>query len=63
MRTNIVIDDELMQHAIQLSGSKTKKEAVERGLKTLIDIKKQEALKAYKGSLPWEGDIDVLRKD
>jgi len=41
MRTNIVIDDELMQQALTLSGLKTKREAVEEGLKLLIVMKKQ----------------------
>lgn len=63
MRTNIVIRDELMGDAMKLSGCKTKRETVERGLKTLINIKKQEALKAYRGSLPWHGDLEVLRRD
>ena len=63
MRTNIVIRDELMGDAMRLSGCKTKRETVERGLKTLINIKQQEALKAYRGSLLWQGDLEVLRKD
>ena len=42
MRTNIVIDDELMQEALNVSGLTTRKEAVEAGLKALIQLKKQE---------------------
>ena len=45
MRTNIVIDDKLMADALQLTGLKTKREAVELGLKTLIKLKKQEGIK------------------
>ena len=41
MRTNIVIDDELMANALQMTGLRTKREAVELGLKTLIKLKKQ----------------------
>ena len=63
MRTNIVIQDELMGDAMRLSGCKTKRETVERGLKTLINIKQQEALKTYRGLLPWQGELEVLRKD
>ena len=44
MRTNIVIDNALMQEALQATGLKTKKEAVELGLKTLIRLKRQAAL-------------------
>ena len=63
MRTNIVIDDELMQEALNASGLKTKKEAVEAGLKALIQLKKQEKIKEYRGRLKWEGDLDEMRTD
>lgn len=60
MRTNIVIDDTLMEDAIKLTGAKTKKEAVELDLPP---IKKQEKIKAYKGKLKWEGDLDEMRSN
>jgi len=63
MRTNIVIDDALMNDALKLTGLKTKREAVEMGLKTLIRLKKQEAIKNFRGKLHWEGDLDEMRKD
>ncbi len=63
MRTNIVIDDELMNDAIRLTGAKTKREAVELALKSLIEIKKQEKLKAFRGKLKWEGNLDDMRTD
>ena len=63
MRTNIVIDDELMQQALKLTGLKTKKEAVELGLKTIIRLKKQEKIKRYRGKLQWDGDLDKMRTD
>ncbi|MGV6851127.1 MAG: type II toxin-antitoxin system VapB family antitoxin [bacterium] len=63
MRTNIVIDDNLMSDALQLTGLKTKKEAVEMGLKTLIRLKKQEEIKKFKGKLKWEGNLDSMRTD
>lgn len=61
MRTNIVIDDELMDDALKLTGLKTKKEAVELGLKMLIRLKKQEGIRQFRGKLHWEGDLDGLR--
>lgn len=61
MRTNIIIEDSLMADALKASGLKTKKEAVELGLKTLIRLKQQEAIKAFKGKLTWEGDLDEHR--
>jgi Arc/MetJ family transcription regulator len=63
MRTNIVIDDELMKEALALTGLKTKKDAVELGLKALIKLKKQERLKHYRGKLKWEGDLEQMRTD
>lgn len=61
MRTNIVIDDSLMEDALKLTGLKTKKEAVELGLKTLIRLKKQESIRRFRGQLHWEGDLDEMR--
>jgi Arc/MetJ family transcription regulator len=63
MRTNIVIDDELMNEAMTLSQIKTKKAVVETGLKLLIQIKKQERLKSLRGKLNWEGDLNAMRLD
>lgn len=63
MRTNIIIDDNLMADALKLTGLKTKREAVELGLKMLIKIKKQENIKSYRGKLRWEGDLDEMRTD
>ncbi|MBS0588217.1 MAG: type II toxin-antitoxin system VapB family antitoxin [Proteobacteria bacterium] len=63
MRTNIVIDDQLMNEVIKLTGAKTKKEAVELGLLTLIRIKKQEEIKRHRGKLKWDGNLDEMRTD
>jgi len=61
MRTNIVIDDRLMSEALQVSGYKTKKEAVEEGLKLLIAMRKQAKIREMRGKLSWEGNLDVMR--
>jgi Arc/MetJ family transcription regulator len=61
MRTNIVIDDRLMNDALKATGLKTKKEAVELGLKTLIKLNQQEKIKELKGKLKWDGDLDAMR--
>lgn len=63
MRTNIVIDDRLMRMALKITGLKTKKEVVEEGLKMLLKIKKQSQLKALRGKLHWEGNIEEMRTD
>lgn len=57
MRTNIVIDDSLMAEALAATGLKTKKEAVELGLRTLIRLRQQAAIRGYRGKLAWEGDL------
>jgi Arc/MetJ family transcription regulator len=61
MRTNIIIDDALMDEAIKLTGAKTKKEAVELGLRTLVRIKRQERIRRYKGKLKWVGNLSQMR--
>ena len=63
MRTNIVIDDALMQDVLKATGLKTKREAVELGLRMLLRLKKQEHIKAFRGKLHWEGDLDAMRTD
>jgi len=61
MRTNIVIDDQLMAEAIAATGLKTKKQVVEQGLKLLVRQKQQQAIRKLKGKLPWNGDLDEMR--
>ncbi len=61
MRTNIEIDDKLMGDVLKATGLKTKKDAVELGLKTLIRLKKQENIRAMRGKLTWTGDLDDMR--
>ncbi|CCQ54412.1 MULTISPECIES: type II toxin-antitoxin system VapB family antitoxin [Crocosphaera] len=58
MKTNIIIDEQLIADALKVTGLKTKKEVIEMGLKTLIDFKKQEQIKQFKGKLKWEGDLE-----
>ncbi len=62
-RTNIVINDGLMRDAMEASGARTKREAVELGLRTLVQLKQQEGLRAFRGKLRWEGDLEALRLD
>lgn len=63
MRTNIVIDDVLMQTAMRLTGLKTKREAVEEGLKALLRLARQEEIRRFRGRLDWQGDLDAMRRD
>lgn len=61
MRMNIVVDDDLMDEALKVSRLKTKKEAVEEGLKLLVQRKEQENIKDLRGKLRWEGGLDEMR--
>ncbi len=63
MRTNIEIDDKLMTEALKATGAKTKREAVELGLKTLVRLCAQEKAKELRGKVTWEGDLNDMRTD
>ena len=62
MRTNIVIDDDLMEEVLKITGLETKKDAVELGLRTLVRLKNQEKIRQFRGKLSWEGDLAEKRK-
>jgi Arc/MetJ family transcription regulator len=61
MRTNIDIDDALMKAALKASGAKTKKEAVEIGLRTLLRLHEQAEVRRFRGKLDWRGDLEAMR--
>ncbi len=63
MRTNIVIDDKLMQETLRATGLRTKREVVELGLRTLLRLRQQEQIKRFRGKLHWQGDIEAMRLD
>jgi Arc/MetJ family transcription regulator len=63
MRTNIVIDDRLMQEALRACGLKTKRETVELGLRTLVRLSKQAELRRFRGKWNWRGDLEAMRTD
>jgi Arc/MetJ family transcription regulator len=52
-----------MQSAIKASGLKTKKETIEEGLKLLVQLRRQTAVKQLRGKLRWQGDLDAMRAD
>jgi Arc/MetJ family transcription regulator len=62
MRTNIEIDDALIQEALRVAGLKTKRAAVEAGLKALIRLHKQKKILDLVGKVHWEGDLDESRE-
>ena len=63
MRTNIVVDDNLMAEALKLSNLKTKKSVVDKALKLFVQVKRQEAIRNLRGKLNWEGSLAEMRLD
>ena len=63
MRTNVVIDDNLMESALKVSGLRTKKDAIEEGLRLLVKMNNQAKIKELRGKLNWSGNLDEMRLD
>ena len=63
MRTNIEIDDKLMRDALRATGLKTKRDAVEAGLQTLVRLNRQAKIRRLRGKVDWQGDLDAMRMD
>ena len=63
MRTNVVIDDDLMESALKASGLKTKKDVIEEGLKLLLQVKSNKEIRKFRGKLKWSGSLDEMRTD
>jgi Arc/MetJ family transcription regulator len=63
MRTNIEIDDELMRAALAATGLRTKRAVVEEALRLLVRLKQQEQMKTAFGKMPWDGDLQAMRRD
>lgn len=62
-RTNIVLNDTLMEKAQQLTGKRTKREVVDYALRELIRKESQKSILAIEGQIRWEGDLDMLRRN
>jgi Arc/MetJ family transcription regulator len=63
MRTNIVIDEQLMSEALRLTGARTKRRVVEDSLRLMIRLKREERIRAARGKLKWHGDLKAMRGD
>ncbi len=63
MRTNVVIDDKLMNKALRCSGYRTKRSAIESGLRLLVHMASQKKLRALRGKVSWSGNLEEMRKD
>ena len=58
-----MIDDKLMTDALRVTGLRTKREAVELGLRTVLRLSKQADIRRMRGKLQWQGDLDAMRRD
>lgn len=63
MRTNVVIDDELMSRAMRSSGCRTKRSTIESGLRLLVQVSSQKKLRSLKGKITWEGNLEEMRRN
>jgi Arc/MetJ family transcription regulator len=63
MRTNIEIDDTLISDAIRVTGARTKKAAVEAGLRLLVRLAGQRRAVEDMAGLGWDGDLAASRDD
>ena len=63
MRTNIDINDELLQLAMEVSQLKTKKAAVELALREYINMTRRQNLASMFGQVIWDGDLNQMRTD
>lgn len=62
MRTNIVLNDELVERAQALTGLKTKRAVVEEALRVMIQLREQAQVRNLRGKLNWEGNLDEMRE-
>ena len=61
MRTNIVLNDQLINEAMRLSHSQTKKEVVDLALQNFVAYLKRQKMKDLFGKIKWEGDLKKMR--
>jgi Arc/MetJ family transcription regulator len=61
MRTNIVIDDDLLAEAMECTGLTTKKAVIDEALRTLVRLRRQAAIRQLRGQVHWEGDLSASR--
>ena len=63
MRINVVIDEDLVDEALKVTGLKTKRQAIEEGLRLLVRTRRQARVRRLRGALRWEGSLDDMRRD
>lgn len=61
MRTNIVLDDKLVEQAMRATGLPTKRAVVEAGLQLLIQVRRQTSIRRLRGKVKWQGNLSEMR--
>jgi Arc/MetJ family transcription regulator len=62
MRTNVVLDESLVEKAKALTGIKTTRAVIDEALRVLIQLREQNQVRDLRGRIPWEGDLALLRE-
>ncbi|MEO5968463.1 MAG: type II toxin-antitoxin system VapB family antitoxin [Bdellovibrionia bacterium] len=62
-RTNLILDEKLLNEAVALMGVRTYSEAVNQSLSESIRLRKAQDILSYAGSGVWEGDLSKMRED
>lgn len=62
VRTNIVLDQKLVEAGLKATGLKTRRELVHFALRELLRHKQQKRLLELKGKVTWEGDLTEMRR-
>lgn len=62
IRTNIVVDQDLINEALEISGLKSRRELIHHALQELVRREKQKQILTLQGKVDWEGNLDELRK-
>jgi len=62
MRTNVVLDEELVARAQELTGIKTKREVIHEALRAFVRLQEQAKIRELRGKLQWEGDLNESRQ-
>ena len=62
MRTNIVLNEQLVEEAMRLSNTHTKKEVVDLALQNFVAYLKRQNMKSLFGKVKWEGDLKKMRE-
>jgi len=62
MQAHIMLDEALVERAKQLTGIKTTEGVISEALRTLVQLREQAGVRALRGKLRWEGNLDEMRR-